>query len=1253
MAIRTIFESLVLVSQQNGVVLIPAATPLTRLNYFDGKFLRANDLKAEQDYLRQLVRQSNQAGGAGVAYGYDVTLGGGDTLEVGAGLAIDPQGRVLLLPRETTINIQELIDKSRALQSFLSASKVERDGSFELCELASETPPVNVLAASNLFVITISHAEALCGEEDVLGKLCEEACATSTDRPFVVEGLVVRAIPLVLRTLLPNSKAVPMAQIHLRSRVASAYFEDERRRVASLISKAGLEQATWCLGADAEGGSGVPIGVIARDGTRTVFLDPWIARRERIDAPATRYWQWRMMMRPWDVYLAQILQFQCQLHDLFRRVPPPGGEDPCSGAGDAIKEAAETIAELSKFYEAATNRFTTLRAEAAEELTIKGGLSRLNLVNTRLITVSQALAVVPQDRLLIRGGIVELPAAGYLPVAPGAVLTVNQQVRRMMGEGVDLRFCVVRPDYVAHALEEAQHMERISLIEGLDDPKKKPQVDILVPDGEIIEQKLLSPGRGYDADVGVLRELLIQNDLRGLTDLVRLIQASSRNYARFGGAARSDVLPSGGGAFYLSGLFEQNIATAVFVAAPDNTVRGAAQPSEAGYAAVTSVDQPRLDTASGRVAAFAIRALPRPGLWIGMTSDENVFALDRGDITNINARAIVAIPSAAASSIALDVELNGRFRITQENARSPQGEQVVKGRFDDALVAFQSLAFVPPSQRTRLFVDLDATVKLKGNSTIEITLDHGQNVIELAASWGQQPLEVTAAITARPEQGGPTTVTPLATARLKENADVLSSTNESHQQALASLRIVGQALGDPTFADAKARLLFPPPPKPTDELIVRGTRDWVLFHRRRTKVCSEEKLAPPPPPARRYQVWHLLSPSVGETTRIITALQNNDMNILSRFQFVRVDRVEFGGGVATLLTRPEDLTADWRRVNPGNRLIYGSIASQGGAISEGESLALSRLSRVEDVVDDVSARHPEFKSEAIEAIPTPFLEADIDGAIILLTVNQEVVVSADLSITKTATIPQVAAGSTLAYTLDFANKGPNAASTVTVTDALPANTTFDSASVTPSSGWSTAPPPAGGAPNVVFSKASVAAGEPATFQIVVRVNNNATGTITNTATVATTTTDPNASNNSASATTSVISQTTRTAVAVWTQVEPVGGVVEHFPPTNPPRAAVQFINDAPQGDALANLIRSLTPNQPVAGVALQVAGPPIDAGASVRSKAAAQIVATVTGRPDGSVRSTTGELSARDKARLEAAGVSLTGVDEVIFLENR
>ena len=533
-------DTLVLVNQPSGVTIIPQPTPLTRLNYFDGKFLRASDLKAEQNYLRQLVQQSNQAGGVGIANGFDVTLGTGDALEIGAGLAIDPAGRVLLLPQSHTINLQELIEKSRAA-SRASLSKRKASATFADCEVLTANPPVTVSAGSELYLIVVAHAEALCGEEDVFGKLCEEACATSTDRPFVVEGLAVRAIPLVLQTALPNSKSVALTNQHLRSRVASSYFADERRRVASLISKAGLDSETWCLGADTDDRTAVPIAVIARAGTKTVFLDPWIARRERMDAPAKRYWQWRMMMRPWDVYIAQILQFQCQLHDLFRQTTP-GEDDPCNGARAALKEAAEVMSEVSRFYEAASKRLTTLRlTEADESLVLKGGLSNLTTVNARLLAVSSALGVIaPQDRLLIRGGIVELPSAGYLPVVPGANLTINQQVRRMMGEGVDLRFCVVRPDYVAHALEEAQHMERISLLQGLDDPKNKPEVDILVPNGEILAQTRLSPGLGLEASVDVNSLLLTAQS--GTTNRV------TTRAINFRGAARAEVLASGGGA---------------------------------------------------------------------------------------------------------------------------------------------------------------------------------------------------------------------------------------------------------------------------------------------------------------------------------------------------------------------------------------------------------------------------------------------------------------------------------------------------------------------------------------------------------------------------------------------------------------------------------------------------------------------------------------------------------------------------------
>src|SRR5437764_13258465 len=384
-----ISESLVLLGNQNGLTLIPKATPLTRLNYFDGKFLRAADLKAEQDYLRHLVELSNQAGGPGVAHGFDLKLGGGDTLNVGPGLAVDPKGRVLLLTTPASVQIQQLIEKSRD-QSLVSksAAKPSSNGDgFNGCEPASAAPPTNALLPSDLYLITVAHAEGFCGEEDVYGRLCEEACSTSTDRPFVVEGLVLRALPLQLKALPATSKSVALTQAHRRSLVASAYFADERLYLAhapSLISGAGLKSDVWCFGAEGATGDEVPLGVIARAGRATLFLDVWTARRERIDAPAKRYWQWRMAMRPWDVVLAQILQFQCHLRDMFHTatvVPVLPG--PCDNAHQLVAEASDALAEVAKIYEAISGRLTEF-ADTKTVVRYASGVAGLNTLQSML-----------------------------------------------------------------------------------------------------------------------------------------------------------------------------------------------------------------------------------------------------------------------------------------------------------------------------------------------------------------------------------------------------------------------------------------------------------------------------------------------------------------------------------------------------------------------------------------------------------------------------------------------------------------------------------------------------------------------------------------------------------------------------------------------------------------------------------------------------------------------------------------------------
>ena len=504
-----ISSPVILVSRGNGAVVIPSPSPLTRLHYFDGKFLRAEDLSKEQTYFRRLVEYSNQAGGSGVVHGFDLSLGSnGDALRIGPGLAIDPGGRVLLLPEDFSIPVADLIEQSRrAVETANRTAAAAGSARFKECEQATAAPPVSVAPLNDLYLITAGHAEALCGNEDVFGKLCEEACVTATDRPFYVEGVVFRATPLVLTAPLPTSSSVSLTRAHLRSRVASAYYAGEAARLATLISGSGLRSDAWCLGSDAAGGTAVPLGVVSRSGSTTQFLDAWTARRERMDTPPRRYWAWRMSMRPWDVFLAQILQFQCQLHDLTARGTTPGPVDPCQGAGRLVTEASDAIGRFTQFFEQSTALFAQLQLPANRTPVLDGGLSALTDLRRRAVDAGAALNQTLTQRFLINAGLVELPSAGYLPVVPEAALTVNEQVRRWMGEGVDLRFCVVRPDFVAHALEEAQHLERISLLQGLDDPRAKPQVDILVPNG-IMERAAEQAADSFAVDGSVDGELL-------------------------------------------------------------------------------------------------------------------------------------------------------------------------------------------------------------------------------------------------------------------------------------------------------------------------------------------------------------------------------------------------------------------------------------------------------------------------------------------------------------------------------------------------------------------------------------------------------------------------------------------------------------------------------------------------------------------------------------------------------------------------
>lgn len=131
----------------------------------------------------------------------------------------------------------------------------------------------------------------------------------------------------------------------------------------------------------------------------------------------------------------------------------------------------------------------------------------------------------------------------------------------------------------------------------------------------------------------------------------------------------------------------------------------------------------------------------------------------------------------------------------------------------------------------------------------------------------------------------------------------------------------------------------------------------------------------------------------------------------------------------------------------------------------------------------------------------------------------EITPNANLGVSKADAPDPVTAGTNLTYTLTVTNNGPSAASSVTVSDPLPAQTTFQSVSAP--GGWTCTTPVAGTNGTVSCTKSSMTNGESATFTIAVQVSSTASGTLSNTVTVSSSTADLNTTNNTDSEDTTV------------------------------------------------------------------------------------------------------------------------------------
>ena len=141
---------------------------------------------------------------------------------------------------------------------------------------------------------------------------------------------------------------------------------------------------------------------------------------------------------------------------------------------------------------------------------------------------------------------------------------------------------------------------------------------------------------------------------------------------------------------------------------------------------------------------------------------------------------------------------------------------------------------------------------------------------------------------------------------------------------------------------------------------------------------------------------------------------------------------------------------------------------------------------------------------------------DPNGANNSATATNYVADSADLSVTNAASPVPVLANNNITYTQVVTNAGPSAATTATMTETTPPNTTFQS--ITPAAGWSCSTPAVNGTGTITCSNPSFAPGS-ASFTVVLKVNaGTAAGTaINDTATASSAVADPNSANNTATA----------------------------------------------------------------------------------------------------------------------------------------
>src|SRR5574341_266066 len=202
---------------------------------------------------------------------------------------------------------------------------------------------------------------------------------------------------------------------------------------------------------------------------------------------------------------------------------------------------------------------------------------------------------------------------------------------------------------------------------------------------------------------------------------------------------------------------------------------------------------------------------------------------------------------------------------------------------------------------------------------------------------------------------------------------------------------------------------------------------------------------------------------------------------------------------------------------PGS-VMFGSISGTGWACNTaGPTITCTRASLAIGAAPPITIVVTTLNSNAVLSASASVTSAttDLDTTNNRASAETTVATDAELALTQTDSPDPAGLGDPVTYVLHVANNGSVPASSVTLTDTLPAGTTFVSAS---GAGWTCSQ----GGGTVTCTQASLAPGAAGDVTIVVNAPASS-ATLTNRAGVTSTTADSNTANNASEETTTVLS----------------------------------------------------------------------------------------------------------------------------------